>query len=66
MLPDVNEVYPQLEQVPVQKCDNARCKENLYEGDEIIEYAGHHYCDKSCVIDDMLLQGHALKITIGR
>lgn len=66
MLSDINEVYPQAKPVPVQKCDNARCKIDLYEGDEIIEYAGYHFCSKDCVMDDMLLQGHAIKITIGR
>lgn len=66
MLPDINDKYPQNEPIPVQKCDNNHCGEGLYEGSEVIELAGYHYCSKDCVIDDMLLQGHAIKITIGR
>lgn len=65
MLPDVNEVYPQVEDKPVQECDNSGCDTGIHTGDEVIEFGGYHYCSKSCVIDQMLKDGHALKITIG-
>lgn len=66
MLPDVNEVYPQFEDKPVQKCDSDHCDTELYEGDEVIEVGGYHYCSKECVTEQMLKEGNALKITIGR
>lgn len=65
MLPDINEVYPQLEEKPVQQCDNHRCDTDLYAGDEIIEHAGYHYCCGDCLVNQMLKDGHALKIIIG-
>lgn len=66
MLPDVNDVFPQLEPKPVQKCDNDRCDTDLYEGDEVIESSGYHYCSETCVAKQMLKEGHAIKIVIGR
>lgn len=65
MLPDVNEVYPQLEESPVQKCDSDRCDTDLFKGDEVIESNGYHYCCKDCVVNQMLREGNALKIEIG-
>lgn len=66
MLPDINEVYPQVEDEPMQKCDSAQCDIDLYEGDEIIEYGGYHYCSSDCLVKDLLLQGHAIKFEIRR
>lgn len=65
MLPDVNDVHPQLEDKPVQPCDNDRCHTDLYEGDEVIEHAGYHFCCGDCLVNQMLREGNALKITIG-
>lgn len=66
MLPDVNEFYPQIEDKPVQACDYDKCGNDIYEGDEVIEHAGYHFCSGDCLVDQMLQDGNALKLVIGR
>lgn len=66
MLDDINERYPQTHSAPIQNCDNDRCDTELYDGDEIIEHSGYHYCCGDCLVNQMLREGNALKITIGR
>lgn len=65
LLQDINDVYPQLEDEPIQKCDNDRCDIDLYRGDIVIEVGGYHYCCKDCVVNQMLKEGNATKIEIG-
>ena len=57
--------YPYPEPAVFDRCANDKCKEEIHYKDEFVEHAGHPYCCKECLVEQMLEEGNASLVVAG-
>lgn len=62
-LPDVNEMYPQVEPVIHSEC--TFCGTEIFAGEQVVNHNDCLYCDIICMATDLLAHGEAKRVIAG-
>ena len=57
--------YPFGEPVVYERCAHSSCREEIHNGEDVVEHADHLYCSKECLVDQMLEEGNANWVIAG-
>lgn len=63
-LPDVNEMYPQVEGKVYGEC--TYCGTEMFIGEHIVKFEGFPYCDRICMATELLRSGEARRVVAGQ
>lgn len=62
-LPDVNEIYPQVE--PVLHTECTYCGTEIFVGEQAVNHNDYLYCDRICMATELLKSGDARRVVAG-